>query len=176
MIDYLPNTSIFYQRNLEFCERVTKELKALGIGFNGSCTSFGYDIFFTVQSGSVVYNINYHKHQSTGAPVGTRTRQYVNLKAEKLTTMGFLNVNGTRLFSPKLWFKSSYRLSPKHKVYANFKLDDFQKEPTLKALEKLKMIRLIKSREELEASFWNDSLLPSEIVALFDELIQTIAK
>lgn len=180
MIEYLPNPSIYFKQNFDFCERITEELKSLDITFDGSCTSFGYDIYFEIHSGSTHYKVNYHKHQSTVTPVvlkvDTRTRQYVKIEATNLLTLGFMKVNGTRLFSPQLWGKFHIKLSDKIDLYSNSAFEKSKQNDALEIFEELDIIRLTKKRERVKASFWNDSLLPSEIIERFDKLVQTIAE
>ena len=179
MIDYLPNPSPYFQLNFKFCERISSELKALGVIYSGSCTSYGYDIYFKVRSGGVLYKINYHRHQSTGTRVAmkvdTRTRHYVLIEAHNLVTAGKVKINGLILLSPHFWGKQKIELDTGNRMYTDFKFQEEKIASLEETLKHLNIIRLTKKRERLKASFRNDSLLPSEIIAKFDELIQNIA-
>jgi len=65
MIEYETNRSPFFVANKEYCELIESKLKTLGIDCSGFCNSYGYEIQSLLKKNNVIYNLKFHKHQST---------------------------------------------------------------------------------------------------------------
>jgi hypothetical protein len=180
MLDFLPNPSPYFISNETFCKRVIKELDDLGVQYSGSCTSYGYDIYFQVEHYGINYELNYHSHQSTGTPVGisvdTRTRHYVNIRVENIPFKQFCQINGHTLFNPLLWGKKGVKLNEEHSIYTSRRLSSEDYQQTRDVVLALDLIRLNMNKGQLKASFRNDNLLPFEILEHFEELFNCWSK
>lgn len=70
MLNLDPANSIYYRQNKEYCDFIIAELDQMHIEYSGFCSSFGYDIFTEITVGEIIIKLNFHKHQSTGIPLG----------------------------------------------------------------------------------------------------------
>jgi hypothetical protein len=65
MIKYEINNSPFFIANKNYCETTESKLKTINIDCSGWCNSYGYDIEATFKKNNLIYNIKFHRHQST---------------------------------------------------------------------------------------------------------------
>lgn len=175
MIDFLPNSSEYFKANEAFCKRVSQVLDELKISYNGSCTSYGYDIHFTVQSNGLEFKVNYHRHQSTGTLGTTRTRHYAQIEILNIPSKQRAKVNGISWLSSIVKPVSKKQLNTKYQWSSTKKLDTRNTQALLKSLQKLDIIRLKFRKGKLTASFWNDKILPVEIIDTFKEVLKFVA-
>ena len=175
MIEYLPNPSPYFVANKSFCEHIVKELEESNIAYSGSCTSYGYDVFFSVFSNGMEYKINYHRHQSTGNMATTRTRHYALLEILNIPIDEKIQVNRNTWLSAFLWKANRIKLSTHFTLTSTSNLTQDNKTFLLDKFDYLKLITLKLNHKKLEASFWNDKLLPTELVHEFNEILKILA-
>lgn len=65
MIKYEPAVSHFFEDNKNYCEKIASELKTINLDCSGFCNSYGYDINTTLNKNSLIYNLKFHKDQTT---------------------------------------------------------------------------------------------------------------
>lgn len=57
--------SSFFDANKSYCESIESKLKTLNLDCSGFCNAYGYDITTTYDWNGYVFNLRFHKHQST---------------------------------------------------------------------------------------------------------------
>lgn len=80
-VEYQDNPSPFYKENESFCRAIENVLRGRNASYGGFCDSYGYQVVAHLNSGKMVYRLEFWKTQPT-------TSKYIFFRNEALVFSG----------------------------------------------------------------------------------------